>query len=114
MDYYPAELKGEIDEINVQIYANVNNGVYHCGFATTQEAYESSFKILFECLDQLESKLERRHYLCGEQISEADWRLFTTLIRFDVVYYTHFKTNLRRISDHPKMNTYTREIYLQP
>lgn len=113
-DYYPAALRGEIDEINELVYENVNNGVYLAGFATTQEAYERAFDALFETLDQLDQRLESRRYLAGEQITEADWRLFTTLIRFDSVYHGHFKTNLRRIEDYPNLSEYVRELYHVP
>ncbi len=113
-DYYPAELSDEIDRINAEVYENVNNGVYRCGFATSQKAYEEAFKALFATLDKLEARLERRRYLIGDRITEADWRLFTTLVRFDVVYYGHFKANLRRISDFPNLSNYLRDLYQQP
>ena len=102
MDYYPEELRNEIDAINSKIYETLNNGVYRCGFATTQKAYEVAFSKLFVCLDELESRLSNQRFLLGSRITEADWRLFTTLIRFDSVYYSHFKTNLRRIFDYPE------------
>jgi putative glutathione S-transferase len=113
-DYYPEELRNEIDSINARIYETLNNGVYRCGFATTQKAYEAAFKELFACLDELESRLSKQRFLIGNRITEADWRLFTTLIRFDAVYYSHFKTNLRRISDYPELYAYTRDLYQQP
>ena len=100
-DYYPAELRGEIDALNSRIYATVNNGVYRAGFATSQEAYEEAFRALFETLDWLEARLARQRFLCGERLTEADWRLFTTLIRFDPVYFGHFKCNLREIRGLP-------------
>ena len=99
-DYYPAELRSEIDALNSRIYATVNNGVYRAGFATSQEAYEEAFRALFETLDWLEARLARQRFLCGERLTEADWRLFTTLIRFDPVYFGHFKCNLREIRDY--------------
>ena len=113
-DYYPAELRSEIDAINDEVFSNVNNGVYRCGFAKTQEAYEEAFLDLFGTLDRLEERLSRRRYLAGARITEADWRLFTTLIRFDAVYYTHFKCNLRRIMDYPNLSNYLRELYQVP
>ena len=113
-DYYPAELRGEIDAINERVFENVNNGVYRCGFATTQEAYEEAFLDLFGTLDWLEERLSRQRYLAGAQITEADWRLFTTLVRFDAVYVGHFKCNLRRIADYPNLSNYLRELYQVP
>jgi len=113
-DYYPEELRNEIDSVNARIYESLNNGVYRCGFATSQKAYEAAFTELFACLDELESRLSKQRFLIGNRITEADWRLFTTLIRFDAVYYSHFKTNLRRISDYPELYAYTRDLYQQP
>ena len=113
-DFYPAELRGRIDELNRQIYDNVNNGVYKTGFATTQEAYEEAVRPLFATLDALEARLATHRYLCGERLTEADWRLFTTLVRFDAVYVGHFKCNLRRIVDYPNLWGYTRELYQYP
>jgi glutathionyl-hydroquinone reductase len=113
-DYYPAELRGEIDAINAEVFQNVNNGVYRCGFASTQEAYEEAFLDLFGTLDKLEERLSRQRYLAGDRVTEADWRLFTTIVRFDAVYYTHFKTNLRRIMDYPNLSNYLRELYQVP
>ena len=110
-DYYPEGLREEIDQINERIYSNVNNGVYKAGFATTQEAYEEAVVPLFETLDWLEHRLSERRYLLGDELTEADWRLFTTLIRFDPVYVGHFKCNIRRIEDDPKLSAYTRELY---
>ncbi|HKG76161.1 MAG TPA: glutathione S-transferase family protein [Beijerinckiaceae bacterium] len=112
-DYYPAELRDEIDALNERIYATVNNGVYRAGFATTQEAYEEAVGPLFETLDWLETRLHDRPYLCGERLTEADWRLFTTLVRFDLVYVGHFKCNVRRIKDYPNLWAYTRRLYQQ-
>ncbi len=113
-DYYPAELRAEIDRINDIIYPNVNNGVYRAGFATTQAAYEEAARALFATLDQLEERLSRQRYLVGRQMTEADWRLFTTLVRFDAVYYSHFKCNLRRIVDYPNLWNYLRDLYQVP
>jgi len=113
-DYYPAELRGEIDAVNELVFSNVNNGVYRCGFASTQEAYEEAFLDLFGALDQLEERLSRQRYLAGDRITEADWRLFTTILRFDAVYYSHFKCNLRRIADYPNLSNYLRELYSVP
>ena len=112
-NYYPEELRDEIDSINAKIYETLNNGVYRCGFATTQKAYEAAFRELFACLDELELRLSNRRFLLGNRITEADWRLFTTLIRFDSVYYSHFKTNLRRIRGYPELFGYTRDLYQQ-
>lgn len=113
-DYFPEALRDEIDEINAFVYPAINNGVYRCGFATTQEAYQEAFGELFDALDQLEERLARQRYLVGDRITEADWRLFTTLIRFDAVYVGHFKCNLRRIADMPNLNGYLRELYQVP
>jgi glutathionyl-hydroquinone reductase len=113
-DYYPAGLRTEIDSLNSDIYANVNNGVYKAGFATTQSAYEEAVRPLFETLNRLEDRLSQKRYLCGDRITEADWRLFTTLIRFDAVYYGHFKCNLRRIMDYPALSNYLRELFQLP
>jgi len=113
-DYYPQALRAEIDEINALVYANVNNGVYRAGFATTQPAYDEAFEAMFSVLDQLEQRLSRQRYLAGTAITEADWRLFTTLIRFDAVYYSHFKCNQRRIIDYPNLSNYLRDLYQQP
>ena len=113
-DYYPINLRQQIDELNNWIYDSVNNGVYKAGFATTQQAYEEAVTSLFEALDQLEQRLSRQRYLTGSQITEADWRLFTTLIRFDAVYVGHFKCNLKRIEDYPELSNYVRDLYQQP
>lgn len=110
-DYYPESQREEIDRINARIYSNVNNGVYKAGFATTQEAYEEAVMPLFETLDWLEDRLSKQRYLLGEHLTEADWRLFTTLIRFDPVYVGHFKCNIRRLQDYPGLWAYTRELY---
>jgi glutathionyl-hydroquinone reductase len=113
-DFYPPDLSGEIDRINAIVYDNINNGVYKCGFASTQEAYDSAFDALFRTLDEIEGLLGRRRYLAGDRITEADWRLFTTLVRFDSVYYVHFKCNLHLISSYPNLWNYTRELYQVP
>lgn len=113
-DFYPAHLQAEIDTVNQPIYHNINNGVYRCGFATTQAAYEKAFDQLFAQLELTEQRLAKQRYLCGEQISEADWRLFTTLVRFDAVYFGHFKCNLQRIIDYPNLSSYLRELYQVP
>lgn len=113
-DYYPPQLRAEIDKLNDEVYDRVNNGVYKAGFATTQDAYEQAVVPLFETLDALEQRLNRQRYLTGEQITEADWRLFTTLIRFDAVYHGHFKCNLKRIVDYPNLWGYVRELYQWP
>ena len=113
-DYYPAALRGEIDALNELVFNNINNGVYRCGFASTQEAYEEAFLDLFGALDKLEERLSRQRYLAGASITEADWRLFTTLVRFDAVYVGHFKCNLRRIADYPSLSNYLRDLYQVP
>ncbi|MDG2294391.1 MAG: glutathione S-transferase family protein [Paracoccaceae bacterium] len=113
-DYYPKHLRSEIDTLNERIYTTLNNGVYRCGFATTQAAYEEAITPLFDTLDWLEDILSRKRYLTGAQVTEADWRLFTTLIRFDPVYVGHFKCNIRRIADYPNLSSYLRDLYQQP
>jgi putative glutathione S-transferase len=113
-DYAPADLLPEIDAINAQVYNAVNNGVYKAGFATDQAVYEKEVVALFHALDGLEERLSRQRYLVGDRVTEADWRLFTTLIRFDSVYYGHFKCNLRRLVDYPSLWGYTRELYQWP
>ena len=113
-DFYPEGLRAEIDSVNERIYRTINNGVYRCGFATTQGAYEEALAELFDSLDWLEERLATRRYLVGDRITEADWRLFTTLVRFDPVYVGHFKTNLRRLVDYPNLWAYTRELYQVP
>jgi len=110
-DYYPERLQAEIDDINQSVYDNINNGVYRAGFATTQSAYEAAFERLFDTLNLVEQRLGQQRYLVGDLITEADWRLFTTLIRFDAVYYGHFKTNLKRIEDYPNLSNYVRDLY---
>lgn len=111
VDYYPKPLRSLIDEWNEFIYPAINNGVYRCGFATTQEAYEEAYEQLFSALDRVERHLETHRYLAGNQMTEADWRLFTTLIRFDAVYVGHFKCNKQRIADYPNLNGYLKELY---
>ncbi|MGF1551079.1 MAG: glutathione S-transferase family protein [Paracoccaceae bacterium] len=113
-DYYPADLREEIDAVNERVYHTVNNGVYKAGFATTQDAYEEAVHPLFETLDWLEERLRAKRYLTGDRLTEADMRLFTTLIRFDAVYVGHFKCNIRRIADYPALSGYTRELYQMP
>lgn len=114
LDFYPAPLRNEIDALNERIYPAVNNGVYRAGFATSQQAYEEAFDELFAELDRLEQLLGANRYLTGEYLTEADIRLFTTLIRFDAVYHGHFKCNLRRIADYPNLSNWLREIYQWP
>ncbi len=114
LDLYPAALRSEIDAINALVYENVNNGVYRTGFATTQTAYEAAYDRLFEALDQLEARLATQRYLVGDRLTEADWRLFTTLVRFDPVYHGHFKCNRQRLVDYPNLWAYTRELYQVP
>jgi glutathionyl-hydroquinone reductase len=111
LDLYPESLRDEIDAINSVVYEDVNNGVYKCGFATTQEAYEEAFDSLFGRLDWLEKRLERQRFLVGNRLTEADVRLFTTLARFDAVYFGHFKCNLRRLVDYPNLWSYARDLY---
>ncbi|RDI59600.1 glutathione S-transferase family protein [Microvirga subterranea] len=113
-DYYPEDLRDEIDRLNARIYDTVNNGVYKAGFATRQEAYEEAVTSLFESLDWLDHLLGSQRYLAGERQTEADWRLFTTLVRFDPVYVGHFKCNLRRIADYPNLSGYLRDLYQVP
>ncbi|EGQ8098171.1 glutathione S-transferase family protein [Vibrio parahaemolyticus] len=110
-DYYPEPLRGVIDEWNDYIYPNVNNGVYRCGFATSQEAYEEAFESLFSALDKIDAHLATHRYLAGNKITEADWRLFTTLVRFDAVYVGHFKCNKQRIADYVNIQGYLKELY---
>lgn len=114
IDLYPKPLRAEIDVVNDRVYETVNNGVYRCGFAKTQDAYEEAFDKLFETLDWLEERLAGQRYLVGHQLTEADIRLFATLIRFDAVYYSHFKCNKRRIIDYPNLMAYTRDLFQSP
>ncbi|MGM9454613.1 glutathione S-transferase family protein [Legionella bozemanae] len=113
-DFYPEPLRAEIDALNERIYNAINNGVYRCGFATTQQAYEEAYTQLFLLLDELDVRLRNQKYLFGEQLTDADWRLFTTLIRFDAVYYSHFKTNQQRISDYKGLQPYLVRLYHHP
>ena len=114
LDLYPAALRSAIDDTNAFVYEAINNGVYRCGFARTQEAYEQSFRKLFAALDSLEERLGRQRYLVGDRFTEADLRLFPTLVRFDAVYYSHFKCNLRRLADYHNLSNYTRDTYQMP
>lgn len=113
-DYYPAALRDEIDAINDMVYSEINNGVYKAGFATTQAAYEQAVNTLFAALDRLEDRLAGQRYLLGDQLTEADWRLFTTLVRFDPVYVGHFKCNIRRLIDYPKLWGFVCDLYQVP
>jgi putative glutathione S-transferase len=114
LDFYPEPLRGEIDDVNALVYPTVNNGVYRAGFATSQSAYEEAFLELFSTLDTLEERLDRHRYLVYDRLTEADWRLFTTLVRFDLVYVGHFKGNLRRIVDFQNLSNYVRDLYQVP
>ena len=113
-DFYPVNIRDKIDSLNDRIYKSLNNGVYQCGFATSQEAYEKAVYPLFETLDWIEKLLSENRFLTGDKITEADWRLFTTLIRFDTVYYGHFKCNIKRIKDYHNLSNYLRELYQKP
>jgi putative glutathione S-transferase len=113
-DFYPEALREAIDEVNDKVYSTINNGVYRAGFATTQQAYEEAFHALFDSLDWLEAKLSKQRYLAGDVITEADWRLFTTLIRFDAVYFGHFKTNKKMLADYDAITHYIRALYQVP
>ena len=112
--FYPAPLRAEIDRLNDVIYAAVNNGVYRCGFAKSQAAYEAAYDALFATLDELEARLARQRYLLGGRITEADWRLFPTLVRFDVAYFSLFRCNRQRVADYPNLSNYMRELYQLP
>ena len=114
IDLYPEAFRDDIDEINRQVYHGINNGVYKCGFATTQQAYDKAFNNLFAVLDDIDERLRQQRYLVGEQITEADWRLFVTLLRFDSVYYNLFKCNKQRIEEYPALRNYLRELYQWP
>lgn len=113
-DFYPEAQQEEIDTINNMVYHDINNGVYKAGFATTQEAYEEAVSALFCALDRVEERLSKQRYLVGNKITEADWRLFTTLIRFDPVYHGHFKCNKKQIADYPNIYGYMKELYQVP
>lgn len=114
LDLYPEPLRAAIDALNARIYETVNNGVYRCGFATRQQAYDEAFDALFDTLDWLEQRLATRRYLTGERLTEADWRLFPTLVRFDMAYYGNFKCNARALREYPNLWHYTRELYQHP
>jgi putative glutathione S-transferase len=114
LDFYPEAHRLEIDALNAVVYENVNNGVYNAGFAPSQEAYEEAFRALFNTLDELDQRLDEQRFLIGDRLTEADWRLFTTLVRFDAVYYVHFKCNRRRIADYPNLSGYLRDLYQMP
>jgi glutathionyl-hydroquinone reductase len=114
LDFYPEQLRDEIDSINQPVYETVNNGVYRAGFARSQEAYEEAARALFDTLEELDARLDEQRFLVGDRLTEADWRLFTTLVRFDAVYYSHFKCNLKRIVDYPNLSGYLRDLYQMP
>ncbi|SFR60767.1 putative glutathione S-transferase [Marinobacter gudaonensis] len=114
LDFYPEGLREDIDAVNARVYDTVNNGVYKAGFATAQDKYEEAYGALFDSLDWLEQRLSGQRYLVGGQLTEADWRLFTTLIRFDAVYFSHFKCNRQRIQDFPALSAYVRDLYQEP
>jgi len=114
LDFYPDGLRAEIDEVNAVVYENVNNGVYRAGFAPSQEAYEEAFRALFNTLDELDQRLGEERFIIGDRLTESDWRLFTTLVRFDAVYYVHFKCNRRRIADYPNLSGYVRDLFQVP
>jgi len=114
LDFYPEPLRLEIDAVNAVIYENVNDGVYKAGFAPSQEAYEEAFRALFNTLDELDQRLDSQRFLLGDPLTEADWRLFTTLIRFDAIYYVHFKCNRRRIADYKNLSGYLRDLFQMP
>ena len=113
-DYYPAAMREEIDRINDLVYTRINNGVYRCGFAKTQDAYDTAYDRLFEALDEVEARLARNRFLLGERMTEADWRLFPTLVRFDVAYFSVFKCNRQRIADFPNLSRYMHELLAVP
>lgn len=113
-DFYPLNLRGEIDRINDFVYTRINNGVYRCGFARSQEAYDAAYDALFAALDELELRLGRQRFLVGDRITEADWRLFPTLVRFDVAYFSIFRCNRQRIADYPNLSRYLAELYRVP
>ena len=114
LDFYPEALREEIDALNAVVYRTVNNGVYRAGFATSQQAYEDAFRALFQTLDELDARLDEQRFLLGDPLTEADWRLFTTLVRFDAVYFGHFKCNRRRIADYPNLSGYLRDLFQIP
>jgi putative glutathione S-transferase len=114
LDFYPEPLRLEIDALNSVVYENVNNGVYRAGFAPSQEAYEEAFRALFNTLDELDQRIDEQRFLVGDALTEADWRLFTTLVRFDAVYYVHFKCNRRRIAEYPNLSGYLSDLFQMP
>lgn len=114
LDFYPAALRDDIDAVNTMVYDGINNGVYRCGFAKSQPAYDKAYDQLFAALDDVEQRLAKTRYLLGDQLTEADWRLFVTLIRFDPVYVGHFKCNKQRIEDYPNLSDYVRDLYQYP
>jgi putative glutathione S-transferase len=114
LDFYPEALRADIDALNAIVYENVNHGVYKAGFARSQEAYEEAFRALFNTLDELDARLDEQRFLLGDRLTEADWRLFTTLVRFDPVYVGHFKCNRRRIADYPNLSGYLRDLFQMP
>jgi glutathionyl-hydroquinone reductase len=114
LDFCPRELEEEIDRINAFVYDRINNGVYKAGFAGRQEVYDKAFDALFSALDEIDERLSGSRYLVGDRLTEADWRLFTTLVRFDLVYFGHFKCNKRRIADYPALSAYLRDLYQVP
>jgi putative glutathione S-transferase len=114
LDFYPEPLRLEIDALNAVVYESINHGVYKAGFAASQQAYEEAFRALFNTLDELDARTDEQRFLLGDRLTEADWRLFTTLVRFDVVYYGHFKCNRRRISDYPNLSGYLRDLFQMP
>ncbi|MGE0232036.1 MAG: glutathione S-transferase family protein [Flavobacteriaceae bacterium] len=113
-DFYPSDLRREIDAVNERVYHAINNGVYKAGFATRQDAYEEAAKALFDALEEMERRLGTQKFLAGDRVTEADWRFFTTLIRFDAVYVGHFKCNWKRIADFPNLSNYLRQLYQVP
>jgi putative glutathione S-transferase len=113
-DYYPKALRGEIDAVNDMVYRGINNGVYRCGFARSQEAYDAAYDDVFATLDEIEARLSRQPYLVGNRITEADWRLFPTLVRFDVAYFSLFRCNRKRIADYPRLADYTQRLLAVP
>jgi putative glutathione S-transferase len=113
-DYYPAPLRTDIDRMNDFVYTRINNGVYRCGFAQSQAAYDAAYDSLFDALDEIDSLLGRQRYLVGDRATEADWRLFPTLVRFDVAYFSVFRCNKKRIADYPNLSRYLRELYRTP
>ncbi|MDQ6962167.1 MAG: glutathione S-transferase family protein [Mariprofundaceae bacterium] len=114
LDFYPEALRAEIDAVNADVYEHINNGVYRCGFATSQAAYDRAFDALFAALQRMEDRLDEQRYLVGDTLTEADWRLFTTLVRFDAVYFGHFKCNFQSIADYPNLSNYLRDLYQYP